>query len=185
MAVQNVGCFFTYFCGGYKNNFWLQFRSSFIRKIRGCSSEIMMPVYFLRLSKSTLMQIWKFHCMFGFIWKQCPEKFAFLILRILDFLPVKFAFFLKTVGNDDSVFSKGTEKILQDKDEENINFGTNCNNERAEEDGLSNDIFLLIRQSLKASVIVSQTKLLVIWKNSINIHGKSQDLWTNHVNEIC
>ena len=29
IAVQNAGCVFTYFCGGHKNNFRLQFRSSF------------------------------------------------------------------------------------------------------------------------------------------------------------
>ena len=28
-AVQNSGCVFTYFCGIHKNNFWLQFQSSF------------------------------------------------------------------------------------------------------------------------------------------------------------
>ena len=32
--------------------------------------------------KDTLMQIWKFHYMFGFTKKQYPENFAFLILRI-------------------------------------------------------------------------------------------------------
>ena len=29
MAVQNAGCVFAYFFGGHKNNFRLQFRSSF------------------------------------------------------------------------------------------------------------------------------------------------------------
>ena len=29
IAIQNVGCFFTFFCGGHKNNLRLQFRSSF------------------------------------------------------------------------------------------------------------------------------------------------------------
>ena len=29
IAAQNGGCVFTYFCGGHKNNFLLQFRSSF------------------------------------------------------------------------------------------------------------------------------------------------------------
>ena len=29
MAVQEAGCVFVYFCGGHKNNFRLQFRSSF------------------------------------------------------------------------------------------------------------------------------------------------------------
>ena len=29
MAVQKPGCVFTYFCGGHKNNFCLQFSSSF------------------------------------------------------------------------------------------------------------------------------------------------------------
>ena len=41
--------------------------------------------YFIELNrvfKGTLMQIWKSHHMFGFIQKQYPESFAFLILRI-------------------------------------------------------------------------------------------------------
>ena len=29
ITVQNAGCVFAYFCGGHKNNFPLQFRSSF------------------------------------------------------------------------------------------------------------------------------------------------------------
>ena len=33
--------------------------------------------------KGTLMQIWKFPCMFLFIQKYYPENFAFLTLRIL------------------------------------------------------------------------------------------------------
>ena len=31
------------------------------------------------------MQIYKSPCIFVFIWKQYPENFAFLILRILEF----------------------------------------------------------------------------------------------------
>ena len=31
--------------------------------------------------KGTLMQIWKSPHLFVFIWKQCPENFAFLILK--------------------------------------------------------------------------------------------------------
>ena len=50
----------------------------------------------------------------------------------------------KTTSSDDSVSSKSTEKISQDKDEENINVSTNWNNEGVEEDGLSNDIFYLL-----------------------------------------
>ena len=34
--------------------------------------------------KGTLMQILKFHYMFLFIQKYCPENFEFLILRILE-----------------------------------------------------------------------------------------------------
>ena len=34
--------------------------------------------------KGTLMQIWKFYYMFGFIQKQYPENFALLILGILE-----------------------------------------------------------------------------------------------------
>ena len=33
--------------------------------------------------KGTLMQIWKSPYVFVFIWKQYPESFALLILRIL------------------------------------------------------------------------------------------------------
>ena len=45
--------------------------------------------------KGTLMQIWKFFYMFVFIWKQCPENFAFLILRILELFARKVCKFLK------------------------------------------------------------------------------------------
>ena len=46
--------------------------------------------------KDTLMQIWKFHYMLEFIEKEYPENFTLLILGILEFLPVKFVFFLKS-----------------------------------------------------------------------------------------
>ena len=46
--------------------------------------------------KGTVMQIWKFHCMCGFIRKQYLESFAFLILRILELLTLKVCFFLKS-----------------------------------------------------------------------------------------
>ena len=36
------------------------------------------------------MQIWKFHRIFEFIWKQFPENFANLILRIIELFPVNF-----------------------------------------------------------------------------------------------
>ena len=29
LTAQNAGYVFAYFCGGHRNNFWLQFRSSF------------------------------------------------------------------------------------------------------------------------------------------------------------
>ena len=34
--------------------------------------------------KGTLMQIWKSYNMFGFLQKQYPENFTFLILRIIE-----------------------------------------------------------------------------------------------------
>ena len=37
MAVQNTGCIFVYFCGGCKNNFRLQFRSSVKETFTGSS----------------------------------------------------------------------------------------------------------------------------------------------------
>ena len=40
--------------------------------------------YFGVSSNSKLIQIWKFDYMFGFISKQCPENFAFWILRSLE-----------------------------------------------------------------------------------------------------
>ena len=45
--------------------------------------------------KGTLMQIWKSHYMFLFIWMQYPEDFAFLILRILELFASEFYKFLK------------------------------------------------------------------------------------------
>ena len=43
----------------------------------------------------------------------------------------------KTASSYDSVSSKSTEKISWDKDEENINVITNCNNKGIEEDFLT------------------------------------------------
>ena len=45
--------------------------------------------------KGTLMQIWKPPYMFVFIWKQYPEKFAFLLLRILGLFAREVCKFLK------------------------------------------------------------------------------------------
>ena len=39
-------------------------------------------------------------------------------------------------------------------------------------------------KSLNASVILSQTILLIIPQNNIKIHEESQDLWTDHVDKI-
>ena len=41
------------------------------------------------------MQIWKFHYMFGFKWKQYPENVAFSILRILELFTREVCIFLK------------------------------------------------------------------------------------------
>ena len=41
----------------------------------------------------------------------------------------------KTASSDESVSSKSTEKISQDKDKENINVITSCNNDGIEKDG--------------------------------------------------
>ena len=54
----------------------------------------------------------------------------------------------KTTSSDESVSAKSTEKISQDKDKENINVITSCNNEGIEKDGLSNDIFYLLEKKL-------------------------------------
>ena len=53
----------------------------------------------------------------------------------------------KTTSSDNSISSKNTEKIWQDKDEENINVRINWDNEGVEEDGSSNDIFYLLDKS--------------------------------------
>ena len=45
--------------------------------------------------KGTLMQIWKFHYMFVFMWKYYPENFALLILRILKLFTHEVCIFLK------------------------------------------------------------------------------------------
>ena len=41
------------------------------------------------------MQIWESQYMFVFVWKQYPEKFAFLILRTLELFPREVCEFLK------------------------------------------------------------------------------------------
>ena len=46
--------------------------------------------------KGTLMQIWKSPYIFVFIWKQYPESFALLILRILELFASWFVDFLKS-----------------------------------------------------------------------------------------
>ena len=45
--------------------------------------------------KGTLMQIWKSANMYLFIQNQCPESFAFLILRILELFTREICKFLK------------------------------------------------------------------------------------------
>ena len=45
---------------------------------------IVLLCEFMMYFKGTLMQIYIFHYMFGFIEKQYPESFPFLILRILQ-----------------------------------------------------------------------------------------------------
>ena len=49
--------------------------------------------------KITLMQIWKFHKMFEFIWKQYPDNFALLILDILELFTREIWIFLKNEPN--------------------------------------------------------------------------------------
>ena len=46
--------------------------------------------------KGTLMQIWKSPYMFAFIWKQYPENFVFLILKVLELFAREFVNFLKS-----------------------------------------------------------------------------------------
>ena len=41
------------------------------------------------------MQIWKSRYMFGFIWKQYPENFTFLILKIIELFAREVCKFLK------------------------------------------------------------------------------------------
>ena len=45
------------------------------------------------------MQIWKYPSMFVLIWKQYPENFAFLALRILDLFAGEVCKFLKKKAN--------------------------------------------------------------------------------------
>ena len=45
--------------------------------------------------KATLMQIWKFLCIFGLMKKQYPENFAFLIKSILELFTREDRIFLK------------------------------------------------------------------------------------------
>ena len=45
--------------------------------------------------KGTLMQIWKFHYMLGFIQKQYPENFAFLNIIIIELFISEVYIFVK------------------------------------------------------------------------------------------
>ena len=49
----------------------------------------------LNLLKGALMHIWKSPYKFVFIWKLCPENFAFLILRIIELFAPGICKFLK------------------------------------------------------------------------------------------
>ena len=49
----------------------------------------------LREFKGTLMQIWKSAYVLVFIWKQYPENFAFLIIRIIELFTCEVCKFLK------------------------------------------------------------------------------------------
>ena len=49
--------------------------------------------------KDTLIQIWKNPYMFTFIWKQYPENFAFLVLRILELFAREVCKLLKKLAN--------------------------------------------------------------------------------------
>ena len=55
----------------------------------------MMDFASQEIFKGKLMQILKFHCMLGSIWKQYPENFAFLSLRILELFTLEVCVFLK------------------------------------------------------------------------------------------
>ena len=75
----------------------------------------------------------------------------------------------KTTSCYASVSSKSTEKVSWDKDEENINVITNCNNKGVEEDGSGNLILNLLDKTPSdnddnASLIVFQTIFLNISK---------------------
>ena len=48
MAVQKADCIFAYFCGGHKNNFWLQFRSSFNKRFHDNTSTYKFVYTFVR-----------------------------------------------------------------------------------------------------------------------------------------
>ena len=58
-----------------ERNHWRHFGFFIVNFEHFCSASIVDL-------KGTLMQIWKFHYMFGFIKKQYPQNSAFLILRI-------------------------------------------------------------------------------------------------------
>ena len=53
--------------------------------------------------KGTLKQIWKSPTVFVFIWKQYPENFAFLILRILKLFACEVCKFLKKYANSSHI----------------------------------------------------------------------------------
>ena len=54
-----------------------------------------MIVTFTILIKGTLIQSRKFYSILRFTWKQYPESFAFLILKILELLTLKVYIFRK------------------------------------------------------------------------------------------
>ena len=68
------------------------FISCFDWKI-GVFQQTVVRVYYTL--KGTLMQIWKSSYMFVLIWKQYPENFAFLIVRIIKLFVLEVYKFLK------------------------------------------------------------------------------------------
>ena len=98
IAVQNAGCVFAYFCGGHKNNFPLQFRSSFNLSVS--------YIYYFWIDVKTDKEIWcrllyLFHKSEPFISTMLPfsHVFQYYICRFHSGLTVVILFMFVVVAS--------------------------------------------------------------------------------------
>ena len=85
-------CNFIWYC---MHLHWCRLKNLMLEFYKTIVSRLKLLLYI----KGTLMQIWQFPTMFVFTWKQHPENFAFLILRISRWFPHEVCKCLKMYAN--------------------------------------------------------------------------------------